>query len=908
VSELDLGTLRGHVDLDVAAFDRKYGQVQTNLKRLSSTQIPDLVVDVDATNVFTAVDRVDTAVQGIPDGNVTVGADTAGALGDLSKVGAEARALPDGELEVTADTSGARGSLNDLSGAAKAGAAQAGDEAGSNLAGGILAALATIPVAGAIVGIGAAIGDAMLDGLQNEVRSDRLAAMTDLSPEQVALVGRAAGEAYANNFGESIASNMDVARVAIQAGLLDPNATARDTQAVIEQVTGVADLLGEDVPRVARSAAQAIKTGMAGDAAGAFDILVRAQKAGLNVSEDLLDTVDEYSTQFRKLGLEGPQAFGLIAQAVRAGARDTDIGADALKEFSIRAVDGSVLTQQSFEAIGASASDMAARIAAGGPDAAAALDETLDKLRAVEDPAKRAQIAVGLFGTQAEDLGDALYAMDLTSAVDQLGAVEGAAKTALQTLGDNSAGQIETAERNIATAADGIKGALAAAFAPQIEGFSTFVTTNREAVMTFLLNAANGALDFGRAVVEGIAAGTEAVGGFIAGPAADLIQSVADTIDSFNILGGILGQKLGPSADALHDVADGMRGADDAASGIADTIRTNLIGNGLDPAQQRLNDFAMPLVTQAALHDAMTSVASGLDGVGYAADGAKLNLAGVDLANLTASESGRVLDEQLRAVATGLDAQTSAGTRAGDSQAVLSQRYEEGRQALVNQLQQMGLTQGQAEALARAYGAVPGKVDTTFNAYTDAAQTQVDNFIARNQGKVIRLTAEVSASGNPVYVTATGAKFEGRGDVIQYMAEGGVVPRPLDRSAATLVAPGDLRVMVGDRKDVRELFAPLDRSARTHQLMAQGAREMGALYLPMADGALLGTTSAPGPARAGADAPVSVVVPDEVHLAARSVRELADAILAGARDVSAQALASAVRAAAGSRSTPGVVR
>jgi hypothetical protein len=50
------------------------------------------------------------------------------------------------------------------------------------------------------------------------------------------------------------------------------------------------------------------------------------------------------------------------------------------------------------------------------------------------------------------------------------------------------------------------------------------------------------------------------------------------------------------------------------------------------------------------------------------------------------------------------------------------------------------------------------------------------------------------------------------------------------------------------------------------------------------------------------------VIPDEVHLAARSVRELADAILAGARDVSSQALADAVRHADGSRSTLGVLR
>lgn len=723
MSELDLGTLRGHVDLDVTAFDRKYGQVTSLIKRLSSSPIPDLQVNLDTANVLSSVDKVAAYVDGLPDGEIVVDADTAAAAGDLASVGAEARGLPDGQIAVDADTSGAQAALGDVEEEAGRSGKRAGDGAGKGLAAGIVGALATIPVAGAVVLAGKAIGEALLSGLENEVRGDRLAAMTDLGPEQVAAVGRAAGEAYANNFGESIAANMDAARIAIQAGLLDPNATVRDTQAVIEQISGVADLLGEDVPRVARSAAQAIKTGIAVDAAGAFDLLVRAQKSGLNVSEDLLDTVDEYGTQFRKLGLEGPQAFGLIAQAVRAGARDTDIGADALKEFSIRAVDGSDLTVQSFQAIGLSASDMSTRIAAGGPEAAAALDETLDKLRQVEDPAKRAQIAVGLFGTQAEDLGDALYAMDLSTAVEQLGTVEGAAKSALDTLGDNAQGVIDSATRNVGVAADGLKGALAAAFSPQIEGFATFVTENREQVMSFLLGAANAALDFGRAGVEGAAVITEAFGGFVAGPLADVVDGLASML---NGLDNIPGVDTGDAEASMRSLADEMRGADEAAADAADTLRTNLITNGLDPAQQRLNDFAMPLVAQAALHDAMVSVASDLDGVGYAAGGAKLNLEGVDLANLTASDSGRALDEQLRAVVAGLDAQTLSGAAAQESQETLTARYNEGRDALINQLVQMGIGREKAEELAAAYGAVPGRVDTVLAAETADAQSKTN--------------------------------------------------------------------------------------------------------------------------------------------------------------------------------------
>src|SRR5690606_15074743 len=251
------------------------------------------------------------------------------------------------------------------------------------------------------------------DGLAVEVRADRLAAATGLDDATVARLGAAAGEAYAQNFGESIEANMETARIAVQSGLLDPEATQRDAQQIIQSLSGVADILGEEIPAVTRAAQQLLRTGLAKDASAAFDIIVKGQQAGLNVSEDWLDTINEYGTQFRKLGLEGPEALGLLSQAVQAGARDTDVAADALKEFSIRAIDDSELTASGFEAIGLSAEEMSDKIAEGGPEATEALNETLDALREIEDPVKRNAAAVALFGTQAEDLGEALFAMDL---------------------------------------------------------------------------------------------------------------------------------------------------------------------------------------------------------------------------------------------------------------------------------------------------------------------------------------------------------------------------------------------------------------------------------------------------------------------------------------------------------------
>jgi len=736
-------------------------------------------------------DRVETRNKQLEDARPTVNIDAnvQDALAAGDRVEASARRLEglNPELEVGADTTSAEGALDGLADKAAAAGAEGGDAGGKNIAAGIVGALATIPIAGAIIGIAKAAGDAVVQGFQDglavEVRADVLAARTGLDEATVARLGAAAGEAYAGNFGESIEANMETARLAVQSGLLDPQATQRDAQSIIQSLSGVADVLGEDIPNVTRSAEQLLRTGLAGSAQEAFDIIVRGQQAGLNVSEDWLDTLDEYGTQFRKLGLDGGQTLGLLSQGVKAGARDTDIAADSLKEFSIRAIDGSALTKQGFDAIGLSAEDMAAKIAAGGPEAADALDQTLDGLRAIKDPADRSAAAVALFGTQAEDLGAALFAMDLDTAVKGFENLDGAAERALNTLGDNTAGKIASAQRNIELAADGVKGALAEAFAPQIEEFAEFATENREAIVTFLFDAANAAIDFGRSLAEAAASGTEGFGDLVAtvGPGVlDLIESIIEGIDSIPFV------DLG---DAVEDFKELRKGAEESfaefdkgTESAAENIRTNLIQNGLDPAQEKLNDLGSGLIKNAALSDATNRLADEIASVGYAADGSQLSIRVLNGRLDTSSASGKRLDSQMRAVKDSLYEQVSAAAAAGESQSSLRDRVSTARAAFIDQVTAMGATKAQAKALADQYGLIPKKVTTEVVADTSRARSTVEAFIRDMSGRVVavnvggNLGATARASGGSVWPGEDFLVGEEGPELVRFSQAGTVVP------------------------------------------------------------------------------------------------------------------------------------
>jgi hypothetical protein len=62
----------------------------------------------------------------------------------------------------------------------------------------------------------------------------------------------------------------------------------------------------------------------------------------------------------------------------------------------------------------------------------------LSKLRAIKDPVKQSAAATALFGTKAEDLGKALYAMDPSSAAQEMQGLKGATAQAAATAGQGA--------------------------------------------------------------------------------------------------------------------------------------------------------------------------------------------------------------------------------------------------------------------------------------------------------------------------------------------------------------------------------------------------------------------------------------------------------------------------------------
>lgn len=497
-----------------------------------------------------------------------------------------------------------QGGLGSISGAAEG----AGGSTGGSFIAGFAPRVAQLgskggPIGAALAGVaiigisaGAALADAIADGMEQELNLDFIQAKLGVNEETMAVIGKAAGDAYANAWGESMAANQTALGALVQAGVLTGEEGSPEMQKMLEQATAVADLMGEEVPAVARAAGLSMKNGIATDGTEAFDLLYQSQKNSLNVSEDLLDSQIEYSTQLRALGLDGTEGWGLVAQAVQGGARDTDVAIDGLKELQIRVAAGDAQkVAESWALLGVNAEDAADAMASGGQESRDMLEQLLTGMQNIEDPADRNAAALALFGTKAEDMQGAVDKMDLRTAAKQFGELDGAIDGAMTTMGDNAATQVEMAKRSIEQGRSELNAMMAQAFSPMISDLAADVSAHKPEIITFFtevgsaaLTLTSGMLSFGADFLRIMAnigdASATALGGIIGGMG-DLVGISAKVASAFGADG---------LSDTLSGLAEGMQDWEDNTKSANDTMRT--MADGMDAGATKLADMRDGLV------------------------------------------------------------------------------------------------------------------------------------------------------------------------------------------------------------------------------------------------------------------------------------------------------------------------
>jgi phage-related minor tail protein len=395
-----------------------------------------------------------------------------------------------------------------------------GDEMGRNTQSGFSRHIGKIVAAGAAVGV--ALGASLVKAMDVEAANDKLAAQLGLTGKDAQRYGDVAGRLYSGGF----ADNMGTVNEALRSVTQNIGGTAIASEAALEQIAGgaltVANVLDQDLGGVTKAVGQLMRTGLAANATEALDLITYGLQNGADRGGDFVDSMNESALNLKQFGFTGQSAIGIITQAMDAGAPSVDAVTGALEELIGNAGDSADV----FTELGFNGAQMARDLSAGGPAANAALDQLLDRLRGMQDPAARSTALVGLFGEEATAMQGALLAIDPSEATARV--VDFAGTTAgLSSAYDNASSRIAAFSQTVSMMAIDVIGNRVL---PIVSGFASFLATN-----------------FGPALAV--------VGGILTGQVIPAVQSFAGWVDQnrvpITIVAGLIATLFIPHLVAL---------------------------------------------------------------------------------------------------------------------------------------------------------------------------------------------------------------------------------------------------------------------------------------------------------------------------------------------------------------------
>lgn len=404
-------------------------------------------------------------------------------------------------------------------------------------------------------------------GTEYQSATGQIAAATGATGAELENLQGVMESVYGNNYGENM---QDVADAVATVKQQMKGLSSGELQSVTEGAFALRDVFQYDISESVR-AANALMNNFEISGDKAMNLIAAGAQNGLDFSGELLDTISEYSVQFAKVGIDADQMFQIMQAGADSGAWNLDKVGDAIKEMSIRVVDGSDTTAQGFEALGMNADVMAQRFAAGGETAQQAFRDTIAALAGMEDPVQQNIAGVNLFGTMWEDLGP--------DVVKQLASITDEAYAA----GDELSKMSEVKYDNLGDALKGAGRKIETALMPVANQMTSFLTD------------AMGKIDFG-GIGQGLANGiTEAVN-FVK----PIIQPLIGPIQQ--LFSGMF------SGDMFGDIGSAMSGIQGPLVSMSQSLAPLISGFG-QLAQQVFPVFAQVGQTVAgALANLVTSL------------------------------------------------------------------------------------------------------------------------------------------------------------------------------------------------------------------------------------------------------------------------------------------------------------
>jgi len=360
--------------------------------------------------------------------NVDVDANTSQATKKVKKLESELKGIDSPKITPEVDTAPAESALSGLQ-----------DK---------ITDFAALGAAGIAAAVGAAMAELVARGGELEAEFRKLSARTGRVGEDLDVLREKADSLFLAGVGEDVTEAGNAFAMADQQ-LKQFLKSDEEIEKFTKSAAGIANTFDLEINEVL-SKSRTFIANFGLDAAEAGDLISLVMRDAANQSEDVLDTLSEYSVKMKEAGINSEQFTGLLIKGVQAGAWNTDKLADSIQETSLR-LEG-FLTSASLtglvDQIGGAGGEIAAELATVAKEAEAGEIDTLELLgisgKRIKEAVDSGEITetigrslIGaVSGVPSEAIGSEIYGKMFSAPIDE-NEIKKQAKQAGQLMADS---------------------------------------------------------------------------------------------------------------------------------------------------------------------------------------------------------------------------------------------------------------------------------------------------------------------------------------------------------------------------------------------------------------------------------------------------------------------------------------
>lgn len=178
----------------------------------------------------------------------------------------------------------------------------------------------------------------------------------------------------------------------------------KDLDNFTARATALVDVFDQDFNQVIKTA-NTLQKQLGTTGTEAFDLIEQSLIRGVNLNDDFLEQLSEYSVFFKEAGLSGQQLVDVLLQGEGQGIF-SDKALDAVKEASIRLRELPKSTQDALEGLGISVSQLQKDLGSGAKTVFDIIQDVSKELSKLPDNAQVVGTAIAdIFGGAGEDAG-----------------------------------------------------------------------------------------------------------------------------------------------------------------------------------------------------------------------------------------------------------------------------------------------------------------------------------------------------------------------------------------------------------------------------------------------------------------------------------------------------------------------